>query len=51
MKLSVIITTYNSGEWLQKVLLGFTVQTEKEFKLISDFDNYFLILIILDYFC
>ena len=34
MKLSVIITTYNSEEWLQKVLLGFTVQTEKDFEVV-----------------
>ncbi len=34
MKLSVIITTYNSEEWLRKVLLGFTVQTEKDFEVV-----------------
>lgn len=34
MKLSVIITTYNSEEWLHKVLLGFTVQTEKDFEIV-----------------
>jgi glycosyltransferase involved in cell wall biosynthesis len=34
MKLSVIITTYNSEEWLRKVLLGFTVQTEEDFEIV-----------------
>jgi len=34
MKLSVIITTYNSEAWLRKVLLGFTVQTEKDFEVV-----------------
>jgi glycosyltransferase involved in cell wall biosynthesis len=34
MKLSVIISTYNSEEWLHKVLLGYTVQTEKDFEVI-----------------
>lgn len=34
MKLSVIITTYNSEEWLRKVLLGYTVQTEKDFEVV-----------------
>lgn len=34
MKLSVIITTYNSEEWLRKVLLGFSIQTEKDFEVI-----------------
>lgn len=34
MKLSVIITTYNSEEWLRKVLLGYTVQTETDFEVV-----------------
>lgn len=34
MKLSIIITTYNSEEWLHKVLLGYTIQTENDFEII-----------------
>jgi glycosyltransferase involved in cell wall biosynthesis len=34
MKLSVIITTYNSEEWLQKVLIGYSVQTEQDFEVV-----------------
>jgi glycosyltransferase involved in cell wall biosynthesis len=34
MKLSVIITTYNSEEWLHKVLLGYSVQTEQFFEVV-----------------
>lgn len=34
MKLSIIISTYNSEEWLHKVLLGYTIQTEKDFEII-----------------
>ncbi len=34
MKLSVIISTYNSEEWLRKVLLGYSVQTEKDIEII-----------------
>jgi len=34
MKLSVIITTYNSEEWLQKVLVGYSVQTELDFEIV-----------------
>lgn len=34
MKVSVIITTYNAEEWLRKVLVGFSVQTEKDFEII-----------------
>ena len=34
MKVSVIISTYNSEEWLEKVLYGYSVQTEKDFELI-----------------
>ena len=37
MKLSVIITTYNSEEWLQKVLLGYSVQTETDFDVSGGF--------------
>ncbi|WP_130736141.1 glycosyltransferase family 2 protein [Flavobacterium sp. J27] len=34
MKLSVIITTYNSEEWLKKVLVGYANQTEKDFEIV-----------------
>ena len=34
MKLSVIISTYNSPEWLEKVLWGYSVQTHRDFELI-----------------
>jgi glycosyltransferase involved in cell wall biosynthesis len=34
MKLSVIITTYNSEEWLAKVLEGYCNQTEKDFEVV-----------------
>lgn len=34
MKLSVIITTYNSEEWLAKVLVGYSVQSETDFEII-----------------
>lgn len=34
MKASVILSTYNSTEWLEKVLIGFSVQTELDFELI-----------------
>ena len=34
MKLSIIISTYNSEKWLHKVLLGYTIQTEKDFEII-----------------
>jgi glycosyltransferase involved in cell wall biosynthesis len=34
MKLSVIISTYNSPEWLEKVLWGYSVQAHKDFELI-----------------
>jgi glycosyltransferase involved in cell wall biosynthesis len=34
MKLSVIITTYNSEEWLRKVLIGYAVQTETDFEVV-----------------
>ncbi len=34
MKLSVIISTYNSEEWLHKVLLGFSIQTEKDIEIV-----------------
>ncbi|NQY05194.1 MAG: glycosyltransferase family 2 protein [Flavobacteriaceae bacterium] len=36
-KISVIISTYNSEEWLQKVLWGYSIQTYKDFEvLIAD---------------
>lgn len=34
MKVSVIITTYNAVEWLQKVLVGFSIQTECDFEIV-----------------
>ena len=34
MKVSVIITTYNAVEWLQKVLIGYSIQTECDFELV-----------------
>ena len=34
MKLSIIISTYNSEEWLHKVLLGYTIQTENDFEIV-----------------
>ena len=33
-KISIIITTYNSEEWLLKVLQGFLFQSEKDFEII-----------------
>ncbi|WP_333877016.1 glycosyltransferase family 2 protein [Flavobacterium sp.] len=34
MKLSVIISTYNSEDWLRNVLTGYTVQTEQDFEIV-----------------
>lgn len=34
MKASIIITTYNAPLWLEKVLVGYTVQTFQEFEII-----------------
>lgn len=34
MKLSVLITTYNSESWLEKVLVGYSNQTEMDFELV-----------------
>ena len=34
MKVSVIITTYNAAEWLRKVLIGYTFQTENDFEIV-----------------
>lgn len=34
MKISVIITTYNAEDWLRKVLIGFSVQTETDFEIV-----------------
>ncbi|MEX2475458.1 glycosyltransferase family 2 protein [Marinobacter sp.] len=39
MKLSVIMTTYNSPEWLEKVLWGYSVQTHANFELIIGDDG------------
>ncbi len=34
MKASIIISTYNAEEWLEKVLFGYSVQTEKNFEIV-----------------
>lgn len=34
MKASVIMSTYNAEAWLEKVIWGFSVQTEKDFEII-----------------
>lgn len=34
MKISVIITTYNAEEWLRKVLIGFSVQSEDDIEIV-----------------
>jgi glycosyltransferase involved in cell wall biosynthesis len=34
MKLSVLITTFNSEEWLKKVLVGYSLQTVQDFELV-----------------
>lgn len=34
MLLSVIVTTYNAPEWLEKTLWGFSAQTDREFELL-----------------
>ncbi len=34
MKLSIIISTYNSEEWLSKVLFGYSLQTEKDIEIV-----------------
>ena len=34
MQLSIIITTYNSPEWLQKVIWGYKVQTFRDFEMV-----------------
>ncbi|MBY0486974.1 MAG: glycosyltransferase family 2 protein [Flavobacteriaceae bacterium] len=34
MKITVIISTYNAEEWLEKVLVGYSVQTYKDFDII-----------------
>lgn len=39
MKLSVIVTTYNSPVWLEKVLWGYSRQTHKSFELIIGDDG------------
>ena len=39
MKLSVIVTTYNSPAWLEKVLWGYACQTHKDFELIIGDDG------------
>lgn len=39
MKLSVIITTYNSPKWLEKVLWGYSVQTHRDCEIIIGDDG------------
>lgn len=39
MKLSVIISTYNSPRWLEKVLWGYSVQSHKNFEIIMADDG------------
>lgn len=39
MKLSVIMTTYNSPEWLEKVLWGYSVQSLRDFEIIIGDDG------------
>ena len=34
MKVSIIITTYKAEEWLRKVLVGFSVQSETDFEVV-----------------
>jgi glycosyltransferase involved in cell wall biosynthesis len=34
MKISVILTTYNAEEWLRKVLIGFSNQSESDFEIV-----------------
>ena len=34
MKASVIMSTYNAEAWLEKVIIGFSVQTEKDFEIV-----------------
>ncbi len=34
MKASILISTYNAEEWLHKVLIGFSAQTEQDFEII-----------------
>lgn len=34
MKISVIISTYNAEEWLEKVLIGYSIQTYKDYEVI-----------------
>ncbi|GGC83356.1 glycosyltransferase family 2 protein [Marinobacter halophilus] len=39
MKLSVVMTTYNSPEWLEKVLWGYSVQSHQDFEMIIGDDG------------
>lgn len=34
MKVSIIISTYKAEEWLKKVLVGYSIQTEQDFEII-----------------
>jgi len=34
LKISVIVSTYNAEEWLEKVLIGYSNQTYNDFELI-----------------
>jgi glycosyltransferase involved in cell wall biosynthesis len=42
MKTSVILSTYNSVDWLEKVLWGFSAQTNTDFEIViaDDGSNY-----------
>ena len=52
MQLSVIITTYNSEEWLAKVLEGYCNQTENNFEVvIADDGSTEKTKLIIDTFC
>jgi len=34
MEISVIISTYNNSEWLEKVVCGYAAQTMRDFELV-----------------
>ncbi len=34
MKMSVILSTYNAPQWLEKVIWGYAVQTHQDFELV-----------------
>ena len=39
MKLSVVITTYNSPLWLEKVLWGYSAQQHRDFEIVIGDDG------------